>query len=87
MRQAPDLVVEVLSPGSTNERRDRELKLKLYSRQGVHEYWIVDWQRHNLQVYRRSEAELHLVATLEDEDTLTSPNLPGFSCRLAEFWT
>jgi Uma2 family endonuclease len=29
---APELVVEVLSPGSTNERRDREAKLKLYSR-------------------------------------------------------
>jgi Uma2 family endonuclease len=87
LRVAPDLVVEVLSPGSVNERRDRELKLNLYSRQGVHEYWIVDWQRHTLQLYRRAEAELRLVATLEDADTLTSPNLPGFSCRIVDFWT
>src|SRR5579864_4504359 len=28
---APELVVEVLSPGVTNEHRDREIKLKLYS--------------------------------------------------------
>src|SRR5689334_19736925 len=34
-RAAPELVIEVLSPGAANERRDRELKLKLYSRQGV----------------------------------------------------
>jgi len=86
LRMAPDLVVEVLSPGSINERRDRELKLNLYSRQGVHEYWIVDWQHHTVQVYRRSQAELRLEATLEQEDLLTSPNLPGFSCRVAEFW-
>ncbi|WP_008309325.1 Uma2 family endonuclease [Leptolyngbya sp. PCC 6406] len=38
---APDLVVEVLSPGEENERRDRALKLKLYSERGVQEYWIV----------------------------------------------
>src|SRR5215470_11897675 len=31
---APDLVIEVLSPGATNKRRDREAKLKLYSRRG-----------------------------------------------------
>ena len=37
LHAAPDLVVEVLSPGSTNERRDRQAKLKLYSRRGVRE--------------------------------------------------
>ena len=37
---APDLVVEILSPGT--EERDRELKLNLYARYGVREYWIVD---------------------------------------------
>ena len=42
---APELVVEVLSPGLANERRDRETKLKLYSRRGVQEYWVVDWMR------------------------------------------
>src|SRR3712207_5956267 len=42
VRAAPELVVEVLSPGAVNERRDREAKLRLYARQGVDEYWIVD---------------------------------------------
>jgi len=41
---APELIVEILSPGSANERRDREVKLKLYSIKGVQEYWIVDWR-------------------------------------------
>ena len=39
---APDLVIEVLSPGSENQRRDREIKLALYSRRAVTEYWIAD---------------------------------------------
>jgi len=40
LHAAPDLVVELLSPGLENQRRDREAKLSLYSRQGVREYWI-----------------------------------------------
>ena len=83
---APELVVEVLSRGAANERRDRDLKLKLYSRQGVREYWIVDWRRRTVQVYRRADAALHLVATLEGEDVLTTPQLPGFTCPIAELW-
>jgi Uma2 family endonuclease len=83
---APELVVEVLSPGSTNERRDRDLKLKLYSRQGVQEYWIIDWRRRTVQVYRRAQARLRLVATLTDEDAITSPLLPSFACPLRTLW-
>ena len=37
---APDLVVEVLSAGTT--RRDRGEKLALYAETGIREYWIVD---------------------------------------------
>ncbi len=79
---APDLVVEVLSPGTQNERRDREAKLKLYSERGVQEYWILDWRSQQLEVYRRQNALLKLVYTLFATDTLTSPLLPGFSCSV-----
>lgn len=79
---APDLAVEVLSPGAENERRDKQLKLRLYSIQGVREYWIVDRQLQQIQVYRRENAALVLVATLLSGDVLTSPLLPGFSCAV-----
>ena len=86
LRVAPELVVEVLSPGSRNERRDRDLKLALYSRQGVQEYWIVDWRSRSVQVFRQEGLGLRLVATLMDDDALTSPLLPGFSCPLRRLW-
>ncbi len=83
---APELVVEVLSPGIENERREclrhgfaeREAKLKLYGSRGVQEYWIVDWQRQQVEVYRRQLIGLQLVGTLLSTDELTSPLLPDF---------
>jgi Uma2 family endonuclease len=80
---APELVVEVLSPGAENERRDREAKLKLYSVQGVDEYWILDWRAKAVSIYRRQDAVLTLVATLRQQDTLMSPLLPGLSVPVA----
>jgi Uma2 family endonuclease len=86
LQAAPEIAVEVLSPGSANTRRDRDAKRKLYSRRGVQEYWIVDWRQHQLEVYRRAEATLQLVATLYAEDLLESPLLPGFSCKVASLF-
>ncbi|HXG66791.1 MAG TPA: Uma2 family endonuclease [Blastocatellia bacterium] len=84
LHSAPELVVEVLSPGGANEQRDREAKLKLYSRRGVHEHWIVDWRARQIEIYRREHAQLRLVATLYEPDVLETPLLPGFSCKVAD---
>ena len=83
---APELVVEILSPGERNEQRDKEVKLKLYSLHGVQEYWIANWQLKTVEVYRRSSAQLQRVSTLLVGDRLTSPLLPGFSVAVAEIF-
>lgn len=81
---APELVVEVLSAGDRNQERDRETKLRFYSRHGVREYWIASWQQQTIEVYRRANQQLALVDTLGIEDTLSSPQLPGFSVAIAQ---
>ncbi|MBW4602351.1 MAG: Uma2 family endonuclease [Calothrix sp. FI2-JRJ7] len=83
---APELVVEVLSEGISNERRDREAKLKLYSTKGVQEYWIVDWRKQQIEVYQRQNAQLVQVATLFANDIISSPLLPGFSCQVKQLF-
>lgn len=83
---APELVVEVLSFTGSNERRDREAKLNLYSRRGVSEYWIVNWMLRSVEIYRRKWRGLKLVSTLNANDHLTSPLLPGFDCKVAEIF-
>ena len=46
---APDLIVEILSPST--RRHDRLVKLNLYQRAGVREYWIVDPDNKSVQVF------------------------------------
>ena len=89
---APELVVEVLSPGAKNEQWDRDRKLRLYSRYGVDEYWMLDPRARQVEVYRRPAAgarassRLRLVATLGVADTITSPLLPGFAVPVAQLF-
>lgn len=86
LHSAPELAIEVLSPGKANEERDRQAKLKLYSRHGVQEYWIVSWVSQFVELYRREQAQLHLTATLYAQDVLESPLLPDFSCQVAKLF-
>ena len=83
---APDLIVEVLSPGAANQRRDREAKLKLYSRRGVREYWIVDWSTRRMDIYRHQDAERYRFATLVKSEKLESPLLPDFSALVVDIF-
>jgi len=84
----PELVVEILSPGTENARRDRESKLALYSRRDAVEYWIVDPVARTLDQYARTppDGSLALRATLQGDDWLTSPLLEGFAGRLNQFF-
>jgi Uma2 family endonuclease len=83
---APELMVEILSSGDQNQQRDKEVKRKLYSRHGVQEYWIVDWQGRSIEVYRHADGILQLVGTLLPNDILTSPLLPGFSLEVGQIF-
>jgi len=47
---APDLVVEVLSPGTA--KNDKTVKKDAYARCGVREYWLVDPDSKSIEVYR-----------------------------------
>jgi Uma2 family endonuclease len=91
---APELVIEVLSEGMENQRRDRQAKLKLYSTRGVSEYWLVDWHTQQIEDYCREHnvqdpgqhPMLRLSATLFADDNLTSPLLPNFNCPVRQFF-
>ncbi|HEY0605304.1 MAG TPA: Uma2 family endonuclease [Herpetosiphonaceae bacterium] len=78
---APELVIEILSPGEENAYRDRVTKRQIYGRFGVSEYWIVDPERQALEVYAIEENVLELQQTITGNDELTSLVLPDFVCQ------
>jgi Uma2 family endonuclease len=82
----PTLVVEVVSPGSANTRRDRLVKLQLYAKHGVPEYWIIDPKNMTVERYLHQGSSLTLVETLGDEQVLSTSALPGWSCQVSEIF-
>jgi Uma2 family endonuclease len=84
---APDLVIEILSPDSSNRSRDLKLKHKVYAKFGVPEYWVVDTWARSVSVFRLADNSLEEVATLRQKDQLESPLFPGLSLKLSDIFT
>ena len=79
---APDLVIEIVSPGAENERRDRIAKRQLYGKHGVKEYSVVDPEKRNIEIYSLEGQTLKPSAVYAERDDLASSVLPGFSCSV-----
>jgi Uma2 family endonuclease len=84
--EAPELVIEIVSPGKENARRDREVKRQVYGKHGVKEYWIADPLNRSLERYSLKRHNLVLIETLVDEDDVTSSVLPGFKCQARQIF-
>jgi Uma2 family endonuclease len=72
----PDLVVEILSPGT--RQRDLTTKHVLYARFGIQEYWVVDPEARNVTVLGLV-GDRYVPISHEDEGTINSHVLPGLS--------
>jgi Uma2 family endonuclease len=84
---ALDLVIEVISTGAENRRRDLLVKRQLYAKYGVAEYWIVDPENRLVEVYRLQDKRLESAATLRNEDVITTSLLPGFRMGVNSVFT
>ena len=82
VRGAPDLVIEIISPGT--EERDRRYKKTLYARHGVKEYWIIEPEAKTVEVFTLGEKGFELLKAYKSLETLCSPLLKGLEIDLQE---
>ncbi|PWS31383.1 Uma2 family endonuclease [Pedobacter paludis] len=78
---APDLVVEILSPG--NNKKELLNKYQVYEEFGVKEYWIVSQSDQSILIYTLNDLgkfQPSKIFTLSEK--ITSSVLPGFELLL-----
>jgi Uma2 family endonuclease len=79
-----DIVVEIVSPESTD--RDRGAKLAEYEAAGVPEYWLLDPLRTESNVYTLGEDGRYHPLPKDSEGRLVSKMLPGFALHPDLLW-
>lgn len=80
---APDIVIEILS---SDRNRDLVRKRQVYAEAGIPHYWIGDLRQDTLTLLELRDGAYEERATLTDDDTLTTPLLPGFIVTLADIF-
>jgi Uma2 family endonuclease len=79
---APDLLIEVLSPGTA--RNDRGEKLRLYAEHDVREYWIVDPFERQIEFLRNEGGQF--VVVVPNGSEYRSRTFPAIRLDLIELW-
>jgi Uma2 family endonuclease len=81
----PDLAVEVISPGDL--AYEVEEKVAEYLEAGVPLVWIVNPPTRTVRIHRPKSSPGGPIAELSGDDTITGEDvLPGFSCKVSEFF-
>jgi Uma2 family endonuclease len=82
----PDLVIEIISPGSVSE--DRVRKFAQYEQAAVQEYWIIDPRPHQQQAdfYVLGEDDLFHAAPLAGAGRYRSTVIPDFWFSIDWLW-
>ncbi len=83
---APELMIEILSYGKQDVKRDRIFKRQLYGDYGVKEYWVIDGLFNTIEVYRLDENGQNLIKRFEIHETIETPLLPNFSLKLTDIF-
>ena len=82
IRGAPDLVIEILSP--VTSERDQTYKKTLYARHGVREYWVVDPEEKTVEVLTLGKAGFESSGVYRKMDSLKSAIFPGLTINLSD---
>ena len=82
---APDLVVEILSPG--NNRKELKNKYEVYEESGVREYWVIHPNECTLLIYTLVDGKYEGSRLFTYGDKVESIAVPGFVIDLDEVFS
>ena len=82
-----DLVIEIVSPGTTNRERDLVKKREDYAKAGVPEYWLVDAEEQRVTALTLDEGSYLVHGEFGPGATATSGLLPDFRIDVAELFS
>lgn len=81
---APDLVVEILSPGTM--RHDLSEKLRAYERAQVPEYWVVNASERIVELLVLENGDYRSLGAFQDEEVLPSRIIPDWPVAVKQFF-
>ena len=82
---APDLIVEILSPG--NSKKEMGIKFDLYEENGVKEYWIVEPAEKMILIYTLQNEKYIGLKPLIEDDIIKSPLFPELNFDVREIFS
>ena len=82
IKGSPDLLIEIISKSSA--QRDRIIKKRLYEKYGVHEYWLVNMDKKEIEVLTLANGTYEIYGVFQSQDTLSSIVLKGFHFKVEE---
>jgi Uma2 family endonuclease len=86
IHDAPDLMVEVVSPSPVDERRDRVTKMEEYAAFGVSFYWLLDPALGSLEIFALEGGRYTRVLAAVDGMVARVPGCEGLALDLDELW-
>jgi Uma2 family endonuclease len=81
---APDLIVEILSPG--NSKKEMNIKFSLYEENGVKEYWIVEPLQKSILVYTLQNDKYIGLKPFTEDEQMKSVLFPDLVFDVAEIF-
>ncbi len=81
---APDLVIEILSPG--NSKKEMGIKFDLYEENGVKEYWIVEPAENSIFIYTLKDGKYSGLKPCIEGQTITSPLFPELDFEIEKIF-
>ena len=81
---APDLIIEILSPG--NSKKEMDIKFDLYEENGVSEYWMVNPAEKTIAIFVLQNGKYSGIKPIIEDSKLESPTFAALKFKVKKIF-